>query len=117
MTGFGLFGAITLIATMGVVAVCLILYLRIMSKRHFKCPYCGQRFKASTMKTFFSFNNSADKVLTCPACGKTGTMDFQHDEDYDPNAEESVTPPAEEWSEEAEAMQNEAEYAKSEKKD
>ncbi len=96
MTGFGMFGAITLIATVGVVAVCMILYIRIMSKRHFKCPYCGQRFKASTMKTFFSFNNSADKVLTCPSCGKTGTMDFQHDEDYDPNAEEEPPPLAEE---------------------
>ncbi len=89
MTGFQLFGAITLFSTMGIVIVCLLLYMRIMTKRHYKCPYCGQRFKASSMKTFFSFNNSVDKVLTCPSCGKSGNMTFQHDDEYDPKEEQN----------------------------
>ena len=82
MDSVQLFGAIVVFGTFAVVAVCLILYARIMAKRHYKCPYCGQRFKASSVRTFFKLSEGVDKTLQCPSCGKHGKMEFMHDEDF-----------------------------------
>jgi len=44
MNGIGLFGIITVCSTLAVFIVCIALYCRIQTKRHFKCPRCGARF-------------------------------------------------------------------------
>lgn len=87
MDGAQLYGFITVFGTIGVVVVCLILYARVMSRRHFKCPYCGQRFKANPLKTFFSSSQGLDKLMVCPGCGKSGYMEYMHDEDFTPEME------------------------------
>ncbi len=80
-SGIELFGAITLFGTVAVVAVCFVLYVRIMRKRHFKCPYCGEHFKAPVTKSFIAASKGADRFLTCPYCGQSGYMEFVHDDE------------------------------------
>ena len=89
MTGFQLFGAITLFSTVGLVLVCFILYARTQRNTHFKCPYCGQRFKTSAGKSFFAARSGVDKRMICPNCGKLGYMEYMHDEDYIKEREEA----------------------------
>lgn len=91
MQGIELFGAITLFGTVGVVAVCFVLYVRIMRKRHFKCAYCGEHFKVPATKSFIASSKGADRFLRCPYCGKSGYMEFTHD--YDPADEETGDAP------------------------
>jgi len=81
MSGLALFGAIVVFSTIGIAIVCLLLYSRILKKRHYKCPYCGQRFKVPATRSFFSKSQGVDKLLTCPNCGKAGFMHFEHDDD------------------------------------
>jgi DNA-directed RNA polymerase subunit RPC12/RpoP len=82
MSGFQLFGAITVFGTIAVVLVCFVLYARIISKRHFKCPYCSERFKSSAMRAFFSAHQGANRLMMCPNCGKSGYMELLHDKDH-----------------------------------
>lgn len=96
MTGFQVFGAITLFSTIAIVAVCFILYVRIMRKRHFRCPYCHQRFKVSAAKSFTRSASGADRFLTCPYCGKSGYMEFMHDDEYSQTQEGGGGEPREE---------------------
>ncbi len=95
MTGFQMFGFITVMATFAVVIVCTILYARILQKRHFKCPYCGARFKSPPVKTFFSAHKGADRLLICPNCGKSGFMEFSHDDEGDGEPAEAEELPEE----------------------
>lgn len=82
MSGFELFGVIVLFSTIGLVVVCFILYARIQRTAHFKCPYCGERFKVPAAKSFFASRSGVDKRLICPFCGKIGYMEYTHDDDY-----------------------------------
>ncbi len=83
MTGLGLFGIITVCSTLAVFIVCLALYCRIQTKRHFKCPYCGARFKVPGMRTFFAARQGTDRLLFCPQCGQSGYMENIPDADYE----------------------------------
>lgn len=81
MSGLALAGAVILFSTIGLAIACLIAYSVIMRKRHYRCPYCGFRFKTSSIRSFFAKTNGADKLLVCPNCGKSGYMEFCHDDE------------------------------------
>jgi len=79
MSGFAVFGFITVLITICVVAFCLIAYAVIMRKRHYCCPHCGATFKVPPLRSFFASGRGVDKLLTCPCCGAVDHMDFRHD--------------------------------------
>lgn len=81
MSGLATAGTIILFSTIGLAAACLIAYAVIMKNRHYRCPYCGFRFKTSSVRSFFAKSNGADKLLVCPNCGKSGYMEFKHDDE------------------------------------
>lgn len=83
MSGLAAAGAVILFSTIGLAIACLIAYSVIMKKRHYRCPYCGFRFKTSSVRSFFAKTNGADKLLVCPNCGKSGYMEFCHDDEAD----------------------------------
>ena len=82
MNGIGLFGIITVCSTLVIFIVCIVLYCRIQTKRHFKCPHCGARFKVAGMRTFFASRQGTDRLLSCPQCGMNCYMENIPDEEY-----------------------------------
>lgn len=93
MSGLHTAGAVILFSTIGIIIACLIAYSVIMKNRHYRCPYCGFRFKTSSVKSFFAKTNGADKLLVCPNCGKSGFMEFKHDDETDSEAEKELPAP------------------------
>lgn len=93
MKGLATAGAIILISTVCLIIACLIAYAVIMQKRHYRCPYCGFRFKVSSLRSFFAKSNGTDKLLICPNCGKSGFMEFKHDDEKfnDANSDSNST--------------------------
>ncbi len=79
MSGLQLYGFITIAATLALLLVCLVLYARVLRKRHFKCPYCGFRFKPASTRVFFSASQGTDKLMRCPNCGQSGYMECVRD--------------------------------------
>lgn len=92
MRGLAAAGAVILFSTVGLIIACLIAYAVIMKHRHYRCPFCGFRFKTSSVKSFFAKSSGADKLLVCPNCGKSGFMEFKHDDETD-DEEKELPPP------------------------
>lgn len=92
MSGLQIFGFITVFGTIGVAVVCFILYAILHRRRHYRCPNCGERFKASAASTFLAARDGVDKRMVCPNCGHFGYMEDHRDselaEDAQPDPQE-----------------------------
>ena len=82
MNGIGLFGIITVCSTLAVFIVCIALYCRIQTKRHFKCPHCGARFKVPGMRTFFCLAAGNGPLALLPAVRNELLYGEYPDEEY-----------------------------------